>query len=107
MQALLVSATHFPVKWVFTGNFWEIVKFAYSLVAHKPQKIGALDTQFPKKNTGKLISITGIQFIDCSEVGSHMKETDLRPLAGGRVNVVNANRDLHSSRLVENRVLHT
>lgn len=82
VQALLVSAAHFPVKWVFTGNFWKFAKFTHSLVAHRAQKIGVLDTQFPKKDTGNLISITGIQFIDCSEIGSPMKETDLRPLAG-------------------------
>ncbi len=69
VQALLVSATHFPVKWVFTGNFWEFAKFTHSLAARRAQKLGVLDTQFPKKNTGNLISITGIRFIDCSEIG--------------------------------------
>ena len=81
VQTLLVSAAHFPVKWVFTGNFREFAKFTHSLAAHGAQKLAVLDTQFPKINTGNLISITGIQFINCSEIGSLLKN-ELSPLAG-------------------------
>ena len=44
VQALLVSATHFPVKWVFTGNFWKIAKFTHLLAAQRAQKLAIFDT---------------------------------------------------------------